>query len=109
MSTSSVNNSSQANSEIIPTGSSLHVHFAEEPVVVAGPSVNPDGNRCRCRCRDQRATRRFQRATSIEVEFSCEQEVSLLVLLMWNVFLMSPSSGGEGYYRPLPVGTIIVQ
>ena len=72
MSTSSVNNGSQANSKVaavIP-----RVHFAEEAVSIAGPS-NPDGHRRR-RC-DQRAMRHFQRATSIEVEFSNEFTVSI--------------------------------
>ena len=77
MSTSSINNGSQANSDIEVAASVTHIHFAEEAVIVAGPSNNPDGDR-RHRChlgatrQGQRATRRFQRATSIEVEFSNE-------------------------------------
>ena len=86
MSTSSVNNGSQANSEIEVAAAVVpQVHFAEE-ALVAGTSSNPDGDRRRrhrhhCRT-DQRATRRFQRATSIEVEFSNEFAVSLLLLLV---------------------------
>ena len=76
MSTSSVNNGSQANSEVAAVVP--HVHFAEEAVTVReASSSNPDG---RCRRRDQRATRRFQRATSIEVEFSSEFTVSVSFL-----------------------------
>ena len=86
MSTSSINNSSQANSEIevATTITTPQVHFAEEVAVVAGPSSNPDGDRRRChrhRRTDQRATRRFQRATSIEVEFSNKFAVSPWLLL----------------------------
>ena len=69
---SSINNASQANSNI--GAASPRVHFAEEAVVVVGPSTNPDS--CRCRRRDQQVTRRFQRVTSIEVEFSSEFTVS---------------------------------
>ena len=81
MSTSSVNNGSQANSEVEVAAVVVapQVHFAKESLVMAGPSNNPDGDRCRCRCgvrSGQRATRRFQRATSIEVEFSNEFSVS---------------------------------
>ena len=81
MSTSSINNGSQANSEIEVAAAAAipQVHFAEE-VSVAGTSANPDGDRRRHRHRrrtDQRATRRFQRAMSIEVEFSNEFAVSL--------------------------------
>ena len=80
MSTSSVNNGSQANSEIEVAAAvaTPQVHFAEE-ALVAGSSVNPDGDRRRRRRHrrtDQRATRRFQRATSIEVEFTNEFAVS---------------------------------
>ena len=78
MSTSSVNNGSQANSEIeVATTIVPQVHFAEEALVV-GTSSNPDGDRhCRCHRRtDQRATRCFQRVTSIEVEFSNKFAVS---------------------------------
>ena len=88
MSTSSVNNGSQANSEIEVAAAvaTPQVHFAEEALVMAGPSSNPDGDRRRRRRQhrrtDQRATRRFQRATSIEVEFSNEFAVSLLLLLV---------------------------
>ena len=80
MSTSSINNGSQANSEIEVATAVIapQVHFTEESLVMAGPSVNPDGDRRRRRRRDQRATRRFQRATSTEVEFSNEFTVSLL-------------------------------
>ena len=70
---SSVNNSSQANSEIEVAAAAPQVHFAEEARVEAGPSTNPDGDRRRRRHHrrtDQRATRRLQRATSTEVEFS---------------------------------------
>ena len=87
MSTSSVNNGSQANSEIEVAAAVAvpQVHFAEE-ALVAGTSSNPDGDRRRRRhhhCRtDQRVTRRFQRATSIEVEFTNEFAVSLLYLLV---------------------------
>ena len=84
MSTSSVNNSSQANSEIEVAAAVVpQVHFAEE-ALVAGTSANPDGDRRRRHRRrtDQRATRRFQRATSIEVEFSNGFSVSLLFLLV---------------------------
>ena len=82
MSTSSINNGSQANSEIEVAAAvaAPQVHFAEEALVVAGPSSNPDGDhRRRRRRRDQRVTRRFQRATSTEVEFSNEFTVSLVV------------------------------
>ena len=79
MSTSSVNNGSQANSEIEVAAAVVpQVHFAEE-ALVAGTSSNPDGDRCRRRHgvrSGQRATRRFQRATSIEVEFSSEFAIS---------------------------------
>ena len=77
MSTSSVNNGSQANSEIEAAAAvvSPQVHFAEEAVVV-GTSSNPDGDRRHRYCHGQRATCRFQRATSIEVEFSQEFAVS---------------------------------
>ena len=81
MSTSSVNNGSQANSEIEVAAAVAvpQVHFAEE-ALVAGTSANPDGDRRRRRHHhrrtDQRATRRFQRATSIEVEFSNSFAVS---------------------------------
>ena len=81
MSTSSINNGSQANSEIEVTAAVVpQVHFAEE-ALVAGTSSNPDGDRRRRRHRrtDQRATRHFQRATSIEVEFSNEFAVSDLL------------------------------
>ena len=81
MSTSSVNNGSQANSEIEVTAAVPHVHFAKEAVVVAGPSTNPDGDRRHRHHRGQHATRRFQRATSIEVEFSSEFTVRILLLL----------------------------
>ena len=77
MSTSSINNGSQANSEIgVAAAVVPQVHFAEEAVVVAGPSSNPDGDRRRHRCHGQRATRCFQRVASIEVEFSLEFTVS---------------------------------
>ena len=78
MSTSSVNNGSQANSEIEVAAAATvpSVHFAEE-ALVAGTSSNPDGDRCR-RCH----RRTDQRATSIEVEFSNEFVVSLLLLLV---------------------------
>ena len=79
MSTSSVNNGSQANSEIEVAAAAPHVHFEE--AAVAGPSTNPDGDRRRRhrhhRRTGQRATRRFQRATSTEVEFSNGFSVSL--------------------------------
>ena len=87
MSTSSINNGSQANSEIEVAAAVVvpQVHFAEE-ALVAGTSANPDGNRCRCRRQhrrtDQRATRRFQRATSIEVEFSNEFSISETLFLI---------------------------
>ena len=86
MSTSSINNGSQANSEI-EVGSSAavvpQVHFAEEALATSIP-VNPDGDRRRrrhhrTRRTDQRATRRYQRATSIEVEFSNEFAVSSIL------------------------------
>ena len=77
MSTSSINNGSQANSDIeVAAAVVSQVHFAEEAVVVAGPSSNPDGDCCRRRCHGQRATRRFQRVALIEVEFSSEFTVS---------------------------------
>ena len=79
MSTSSVNNGSQANSDI--AAAVPHVHFAEEAVAMAGPSINPDSHR-----RDQRAMRRFQRATSIEVEFSSELTISVLLSSLIHVF-----------------------
>ena len=78
MSTSSVNNGSQTNSEIEVAAAVVpQVHFAEE-ALVAGTSSNPDGDRRRHHHRqtDQRATHRFQRATSIEVEFTNEFAVS---------------------------------
>ena len=79
MSTSSINNGSQANSEIEVAAAVVpQVHFAEEALAVAAP-LNPDGDRRRRHRhhrRDQRATRRFQRAVSIEVEFSSEFAVS---------------------------------
>ena len=85
MSTSSVNNGSQANSEIEVAAAAVpQVHFAEE-ALVAGTSSNPDGDRRRRhrhRRTDQRATRRFQRATSIEVEFTNEFSVSDPLLLI---------------------------
>ena len=80
---SSVNNSSQANSEIEVAAAAPQVHFAEE-ALVAGTSSNPDGDRRRRhrhRRTGQRATRRFQRVTSIEVEFSNEFAVSPWFLL----------------------------
>ena len=88
MSSSSINNGSQANSEIEVAAavvSAPQVHFAEE-ALVAGTSANPDGDRRRrhrhhCRT-DQRATRRFQRATSIEVEFTNEFAVSNTLFLI---------------------------
>ena len=85
MSTSSVNNGSQGNSDIEVTAAAAapQVHFAEE-TLVAEAAPNPDGDRRRHRRHrrtDQRATRRFQRAASIEVEFSNEFAVSLLCLL----------------------------
>ena len=71
MSTSSINNGSQANSEIEVTAAVVpQVHFAEE-ALVAGTSANPDGDR-----RRRRHRRTDQRATSIEVEFSNEFAVS---------------------------------
>ena len=100
MSSSSVNNGSQANSEIEVAATVVpQVHFAEE-ALVAGSSSNPDGD-CRRRRHHrrtgQRATRRFQRATSIEVEFSNGFEVSLLLLLVMEcVLMMSP--GSKGYH-----------
>ena len=76
MSTSSINNSSQANSEIeVAAAVAPQVHFAEEALAVAGPSTNPDSDH-HCRRHGQRVTRRFQRATSIEVEFSSEFTIS---------------------------------
>ena len=82
MSSSSINNGSQANSEIEVAAVVPQVHFAEEVAVAeAGPS-NPDGDRRRRhrhRRTDQRATRRFQRATSTEVEFTNEFSVSPIV------------------------------
>ena len=85
MSTSSINNGSQANSEIEVAAAVVpHVTFAEE-ALVAGTSANPDGDRRRRRQHrrtDQRATRRFQRATSIEVEFSNEFAVSNTLFLI---------------------------
>ena len=87
MSTSSINNGSQANSEIEVAAAvaAPQVHFAEE-ALVAGTSVNPDGDRRRRRHHhrrtDQRATRRFQRATSIEVEFSNGFAVSNTLFLI---------------------------
>ena len=79
MSTSSVHNGSQANSdiEVAAAVTGPQVHFAEEALALAAP-LNPDGNRRRHRRvrRDQRATRRFQRVVSIEVEFSSEFAVS---------------------------------
>ena len=83
---SSINNSSQANSEVaavVPC-----VHFAEEAVAVASSLANPDG--CRRRHRDQRATRRFQRATSIEVEFSNEFVVSKVLVIVARVLTVNP-------------------
>ena len=80
MSSSSINNGSQANSAIEENVGTVvpHVHFAEG-TPEAGPSNNPDGDRRRRRLRHvgetrrgQRATRRFQRATSTEVEFQEE-------------------------------------
>ena len=83
MSTSSINNGSQANSEIEVAAAAPQVHFAEEARVEAGPSINPDGDRRRRhrhhRRTDQRATRRSQRATSTEVEFTNEFSVSLSI------------------------------
>ena len=71
MSTSSINNGSQANSEIEVAAAVVpQVHFAEEAVVVAGSSINPDSDRRRHR------RHHGQRATSIEVEFSSEFAVS---------------------------------
>ena len=87
MSTSSVNNGSQANSEIEVAAAVVapQVHFAEE-ALVAGTSANPDSDRRRRRRQhrrtDQRATCRFQRATSIEVEFSNEFAVSETLFLI---------------------------
>ena len=78
MSTSSINNGSQANSEIEVAAIVPQVHFAEE-ALVAGTSANPDGDRRRRRHHqrtDQRATRRFQRVSSIEVEFTNQYTVS---------------------------------
>ena len=76
MSTSSVNNGSQANSDIAVAATVPHVHFAKEVITVTPASTsNPDSRRHHRRT-DQRATRRFQRATSIEVEFSNEFAVS---------------------------------
>ena len=77
MSTSSVNNGSQGNSDIEVAAAVVpQVTFAEEALVMSVPA-NPDGDRRHRRHHhhrrtDQRATRRFQRATSIEVEFSNE-------------------------------------
>ena len=84
MSTSSINNGSQANSEIEVTAAVTNpqVHFAEEVLVVSGPSSNPNGD-CRCRHRHRRTD---QRATSTEVEFLNEFSVSLIVFLSWNMF-----------------------
>ena len=78
MSSSSINNGSQGNSDIeVAAAVVSQVHFAEE-TLVAEAAPNPDGDRRRRRRRsDQRATRRFQRATSTEVEFSNEFTVSL--------------------------------
>ena len=74
MSTSSVNNGSQANSEIKVAAAvavtAPQVNFAEEALVV-GTSANPDGD-----CRRRRHRRTDQRATSIEVEFSNEFAIS---------------------------------
>ena len=77
MSSSSINSGSQANSEIEVAAVVPRVHFAEEVVAVVGPS-NPDGRRQHRHRRDQRATRRFQQAMSIEVEFSSEFTVGSL-------------------------------
>ena len=84
MSTSSVNNGSQVNSDIevgTSTAVAPQVHFAEE-TLVAEAAPNPDGDRRRRRRHGQRVTRRFQRATSTEVEFSNEFTVSLVCLLV---------------------------
>ena len=83
MSTSSINNGSQGNSdiEVAAAVASPQVHFAEE-TLVAEAAPNPDGDRRRRhrhRRTDQRATRRFQRATSTEVEFTNEFSVSPVV------------------------------
>ena len=90
MSTSSINNGSQANSEIeVGTAVVPQVHFAEE-ALVAGTLANPDGDRRRRRRQhrrtDQRATRRFQRATSIEVEFLNEFAVSDTLFLIKIIY-----------------------
>ena len=83
MSTPSINNGSQANSEVAAVVP--HVHFAEETVTVQEQSSsNPDGHRRRRR--DQRMTCHFQWATSIEVEFSNEFLVSNLPSWLLHVF-----------------------
>ena len=76
MSTSSINNGSQANSDIEVAAMVPQVHFTEEAIIMAGPSANPNGDRHRRWVQGQRATRRFQRVTSIEVEFSSDFTVS---------------------------------
>ena len=73
---SSVNNSSQANSDAAPVIN--HVQFNVPEAAPVASSSNPDSRRQHRRRRDQRATRRFQRAGSMEIEFSSSYEVSLL-------------------------------
>ena len=109
MSTSSVNNGSQANSEIeVAAAVAPQVHFAEEALVVAGSSSNPDGDHRHRRRHGQRATRRFQRATSVEVEFSNEFTVSLHISLFVERVL-TIVLGGKGFLRPLPFGAKFVR
>ena len=80
ISMSSINNSSQANSDIA-TIVVPHVHFdIPEATPVASSSTNPDGRRHHHQ-HGQQATHRFHRVGSMEIEFSMNHTVSLLVYL----------------------------
>ena len=82
MSISSINNGSQANSDVETVSAAVPtVHFAVEALTVSilSLSSNPDGRHQHHRCCDQQAMRRFQQAISIEVEFSNEFTVSMIL------------------------------
>ena len=101
MSTSSINNGSQGNSDIEVAAAVVppQVHFAEE-TLVAEAAPNPDGDRRR---RHRHHRRTDQRATSIEVEFSNEFAVSLLVSPNRGTCLIVVL-GGKGYHGSLSFG-----
>ena len=84
MSTSSINNASQANSA---TKDMRAMTRASSPVTPAPvvEQANPNGH-CHHHHHGQRVTRRFQRAGTTKVEFSSIFNVSLFVFLLLDAY-----------------------